>query len=63
MSKPACDEKEARERMTEDMRKSGCNKKWAEKEADASVGRVLDTLARKAGMSAAEQARTPRDPR
>jgi len=49
--------------MVEDMRKSGCNKKFAEKEADASVGRVLDTLDRKAGQSEAERNRTHKQTR
>lgn len=56
-------EKETRERMVDRLRSHGFEKKLAEKTADSSVGRVVDTLTRKAGMSEAERNRKPNDPR
>jgi len=54
------DEKEARERIEDRLRRNGYDKRNAASEADSSVGRVFDNHARRAGMSQAEQARKPR---
>lgn len=54
------DEKEARERIVDRLRRNGADKSAATTQADDSVGRTFDTLARKAGLSAAERTRKPR---
>lgn len=54
------DEKEARERIEDRLRRNGYDKTNATREADASVGRVFDNHDRRAGLSKAEQQRKPR---
>ena len=48
-------EQETRERIEDRLRQAGADKRTAQKQADASVGRVVDNLAKQAGKPAAER--------
>lgn len=54
-------EQEARETITDRLRRNGVDKRTAEREADGSVGRVMDTYDKRDGLSQAERARKPKE--